>query len=132
MSNEVFLNREYKDWIISLKKKVRSAQLKAAIKVNVELLQLYWDLGADIVSQQSQRSWGDGFLTHLSRDLISEFPDMKGFSERNLKYIRQWYIFWQVNNSIAKQAVLQLDPAIRQQAVAQLMQIPWGHNLVII
>jgi hypothetical protein len=86
-------NPEYKEWILSLKQKVRSAQLKAAVKVNVELLQLYWDLGADIASRQTQSSWGDGFLTHQSRDLISEFPDMKGFSKRNLELIRQWFLF---------------------------------------
>jgi predicted nuclease of restriction endonuclease-like (RecB) superfamily len=125
-------NPEYKEWILSLKQKVRSAQLKAAVKVNVELLQLYWDLGADIAGRQTQSSWGDGFLTHLSRDLISEFPDMKGFSKRNLELIRQWFLFWQGDITIAKQPVSQLETKISQQLIGQIKQIPWGHNLVII
>ncbi len=129
MSSEILIDKEYKDWIISLKQKVRSAQLKAAVKINVELLQLYWDLGADIVSQQSQRSWGDGFLTHLSRDLISEFPDMKGFSRSNLERIRKWYLFWLKCDSISAQAVRKLENVMLEQ---RFLQIPWGHNIVII
>jgi predicted nuclease of restriction endonuclease-like (RecB) superfamily len=120
---------EYKNWLLSLKQKVRSSQLKAAVKVNVELLQLYWELGADIIRQQSEHSWGDGFLTQLSKDLSFEFPDMKGFSKRNLELIRQWYLFWLADTSIAKQAVSQSNDKIQDQL---FMQIPWGQNLIII
>jgi predicted nuclease of restriction endonuclease-like (RecB) superfamily len=88
------------------------------VAVNTELLQFYWQLGADIVSKQSQHAWGSGFLNQLSQDLSREFPDVKGFSLRNLKYVRQWHEFWQ-------------SGAIGQQAVAQLASIPWGHNLAI-
>jgi len=79
----------------------------------------YWDLGADIVARQSNTAWGQGFLTQLSADLMREFPEVTGFSERNLKYIRQWREFWQA-------------ASIGQQAVAQLTTIPWGHNLAIL
>ena len=120
VSADISIDKEYKEWLVSLKQKVRASQLKAAVQVNVELLQLYWDLGADIVRQQSQHSWGDGFLTQLSRDLSSEFPEMKGFSLSNLKYIKQWYLFYN------------RDTSISQQLVGQIKQIPWGHNIVII
>ncbi len=113
-------NSEYKDWIASLKEKFRSTQLKAAIKVNSALLMFYWELGQEIVERQKRSSWGDAFLNQLSQDLKVEFPDVKGFSERNLKYIRQWFYFYSDENPIG------------QQAVAQLTQIPWGHNLKII
>jgi predicted nuclease of restriction endonuclease-like (RecB) superfamily len=113
-------NADYKNWLTDLKQKVLHTQLKAAVKVNATLLQFYWELGEDIVLRQAQSSWGDGFLKQLSHDLMAEFPDMKGFSERNLKYIRQWFLFYADNN------------AIRQQLVAQLIQIPWGHHLKII
>jgi len=82
-------NTEYKSWLKDLKKKVLQTQIKAAIKVNSTLLQFYWELGEEIVQRQAQASWGDGFLKQLSQDLMAEFPDMKGFSERNLKYIKQ-------------------------------------------
>jgi predicted nuclease of restriction endonuclease-like (RecB) superfamily len=111
---------EYKQWIADLKTKVKHAQLKAAVTVNQQLLVFYWELGIDIVDKQKNTAWGGGFIRQLSRDLMAEFPDMKGFSERNLKYIRQWVMFWLT------------DTAIGLQAVAQLAQIPWGHNQVII
>jgi len=113
-------NNDYKHWLKDLKQKVLQSQLKAVVKVNSTLLEFYWELGEDIVLRQSQASWGDGFLKQLSQDLMAEFPDMKGFSERNLKYIRQWVVFYSS------------DKTIGQQPVAQLTQIPWGHNLKII
>jgi len=113
-------NVEYKNWISDLKTKVKQAQLKAVITVNQQLLMFYWELGTDIVERQKNTAWGEGFLKQLSRDLMVEFPDMKGFSLRNLKYIRQWVLFWSDEFSIGL------------QAVAQLTQIPWGHNQVII
>ena len=56
------------------------AQVKAAIKVNTELLRLYWRMGADICEKQKSATWGDGWLKELSRELMAEFPNMKGFS----------------------------------------------------
>jgi predicted nuclease of restriction endonuclease-like (RecB) superfamily len=110
---------EYRQWLADLKGRFRQVQLKAAVAVNSAVLAFYWDLGADIVARQSSVAWGQGFLTHLSADLMREFPEVKGFSERNLKYIRQWREFWQT-------------APIGQQLVAQLTAIPWGHNLAIL
>jgi predicted nuclease of restriction endonuclease-like (RecB) superfamily len=111
---------EYKTWVIHLKTRLRSMQLKAAVSVNVALLEFYWELGADIVDKQKNSTWGDGFLKQLSADLMAEFPEMKGFSKRNLEQIRRWHSFYAHDTSIAK------------QAVAQLSQIPWGHNIMIV
>ncbi|MFA7418187.1 MAG: PDDEXK nuclease domain-containing protein [Melioribacteraceae bacterium] len=150
MSIEITSNKEYKNWLAGLKTKVRTAQLKAAVRVNKELLTLYWELGADIISKQSETKWGDKFLQQLSKDLAEEFPEIKGFSERNLKYIRQWYSFYASTTNafgqqpvaqIAKQLVLQSPTVsnsqqtvdlISQQAVPLITQIPWGHNIAII
>jgi len=121
-------DREYKSWVKGLKQKIRSAQIKAALSVNTEMLNFYWELGADIVEKQKTAKWGDGFLSKLSDDLMDEFPGMKGFSLRNIKYIRQWVLFYSTRNSIGQQAVAQ----IVQQVVAQLSGIPWGHNITII
>lgn len=126
-------NAEYKDWLAGIKIRVRSAQIKAAVKVNSEMLLFYWDLGADIVVKQEKAKWGEGFLTQLSKDLMFEFSDMKGFSKRNLELIRQWFLFYSKQEVIAKQPVSQLqDKSIGQQPVAQITQIPWGHNIAII
>ena len=130
MISEISANKYYRTWLANLKNKVRKAQIKAAVKVNTELLSLYWELGADIVSKQSETKWGDRFLHQLSKDLSEEFPDLKGFSRRNLESIRQWYTFYCSEShspAIAKQPVSQLP-----DVVAQITQIPWGHNIAII
>ena len=130
LTNTIHNNPQYANWLSNLKDKVRNARIKAAISVNRELLLFYWELGADIVQKQAQSNWGDGFLNQLSKDLMTEFPDMKGFSPRNLKYIKQWHLFYTQSD---------LSAQIGQQAVAQLKQpdalitrIPWGHNITII
>ncbi|BCE02798.1 PDDEXK nuclease domain-containing protein [Marinicellulosiphila megalodicopiae] len=113
-------DKDYKSWLTQLKKTFVQTRLQASVRVNQELLQFYWQLGEQIVEKQQSSTWGDGFLNQLSQDLMHEFPDIKGFSVRNLKYIRQWCVFWSAS------------PLIGQQAVAQLCQIPWGHNIAII
>lgn len=113
---------EYKKLLLDLKEKVRLSQLKAAVKVNYELLDLYWNLGKEIVEKQKQYYWGDSFLKLLSSDLRKEFPDMKGFSAENLKHIRYWYIFYS-DYLIGLQAVTQLSDIERR-----IKSIPWGHN----
>lgn len=110
---------DYTQWLITLKSRFRQVQLKAAVAVNSELLQFYWELGADIVARQTHQSWGSGFLEKLSHDLMLEFQDTKGFSKRNLEQIRRWYSFWSTH------------PAIAKQAASQLIAIPWWHNVVI-
>ncbi len=72
---------EYKKWIVELKTKLRQVQLKAAVAVNQQLLIFYWELGIDIVEKQKHATWGEGFQKQLSRDLMAEFPAIKGFSE---------------------------------------------------
>jgi len=118
---------EYKKWIAELKTKFRQAQIKAAIKVNTTLLEFYWELGRDIVEKQKSSNWGSGFLKQLSMDLIAEFPDITGFSKRNLERIRQWYVFYSIAENFTAQVVSHLD----NQIPDILLQIPWGHNIVI-
>jgi len=94
MENKIDLNSEYKKWLADIKSRVRTAQIKAVVQVNTELLNLYWGLGADIIKKQLTSKWGDGLILQLSKDLMKEFPDMKGFSLSNLKYIKQWHLFY--------------------------------------
>ncbi len=126
--NEIFPKADYRQWITSIKTRVQTARIKAAVAVNRELLELYWFLGAQILEKQESAKWGDGFLKQMSKDLLAEFPDLKGFSHRNLKSIRQWHLFWTDDSAIGKQAVSQL-PANPSQLVSQ---IPWGHNILLI
>lgn len=136
------LSSEYVGWLAELKSKIRSTQLKAAVAVNSVLIQFYWELGKSISEKQTQ--WGTKFLSTLSKDLQSEFPDMKGFSVTNLKYCRQFYQFFK---SLPKDASLKSpqlggefnakNSSIRPQlgdklAPVTATSIPWGHIKVII
>lgn len=114
------ITSEYKNWIGELKQRIRQSQIKAAVKVNTELLQLYWQLGGEIVEKQQNAKWGDGFLKQLSADLMAEFPEMNGFSYRNIKYIRQWYSFYNEGFAICQQTVDFLEFENRKQPVSQL------------
>jgi len=141
---------EYKQWLIDLKKRIRQSQIKAAVKVNTELLRLYWDLGQDIVVRQMEAAWGSRFFEQLSEDLRKEFPDMKGFSVVNLTYCKRFYLFYTQDNSIRQQLADEIlqqvaeelqtvdnkDNIIRQQIVDEfenhpIFQIPWFHHVQI-
>ncbi len=77
-------NTEYNSWLTDLKQRVREAQMKAVVAVNSELVLLYWRIGRDILERQHKHGWGANVVNQLSDDLRKEFPDMKGFSPRNL------------------------------------------------
>ena len=110
---------EYKNWLVELKRKIRSSQIKAAIAVNSELIAFYWELGKMI--SEKQTAWGSKFLETLSKDLQDEFPEMKGFSVSNLKFCKLFFNYFsirsQVENEIAENVVVKL---------------PWGHIKLII
>ena len=130
---------EYQQWIISIKQRIQVSQIKAAITVNREMLELYWFIGEQIVLKQETANWGDGVLKQMSLDLLIDFPEIKGFSRRNLFYMRKWFLFWSGTKPFVQQAAA-LHTAIVQQVAAQLAtsgqklvsQIPWGHNLVLL
>lgn len=137
MNLTVFNNNQYKNWLADIKHKIKLAQVKAAVKVNTELINVYWELGKEIIEKQETANWGDALIDQLSKDLCSEFPDMKGFSKTNLFYIRRWYLFYKGGFEKLPQLVAQLgnnnqmltNTEILPQLVAQ---IPWGHNREII
>ena len=107
---------KYDAFLNELKVRIRNAQVKAALAVNQELVLLYWQIGRDILQQQQEKGWGSKVIPRLAKDLKREFPDMRGFSSRNLKYMRAF-------------AEADPDRTIVQQAAAQ---IPWFHNCTLI
>lgn len=106
----------YEALLQDLKGRIRAAQVKAALAVNQELILLYWQLGREILQRQALEGWGSKVINRLAQDLKQEFPDVKGFSPRNLKYMRAF-------------AEAYPDKAIVQQVAAQ---IPWTHNCVLL
>jgi len=117
MANNQFPAVEgYEQLLRDLKERIRSAQVRAALAVNRELVLLYWQIGRDILTRQQQQGWGAKVVTQLAKDLRQEFPTMKGFSRTNLLYMRAF-------------AEAYPDEQIVQQVVGQ---IPWGHNVRIL
>ena len=121
-------NSDFKQWLTSLKTRIRQSQIKAAIKVNEELLRLYWDLGRDIVVRQMDAEWGSGFFDRLSQELRAEFPEMKGFSWRNLYNMKQFYQFYTQDDTIRHQLGGELENKFLQQVVAKT-ESPILHQL---
>ena len=106
----------YADWLADLKTRIHSAQQRATLAVNRELVGLYWQIGRDILARQADQGWGAKVIDRLAHDLRTAFPEMKGFSRANLMYIRGFAEAWP-------------DAEIVQQTVGQL---PWGHNVVLL
>jgi len=106
----------YAELLRILKERIRSAQVRTTLTVNRELVLLYWQIGREILSIQKSKKWGAKVIDRISTDLRREFPGIKGFSSRNLKYMRAF-------------ANTYLDEQFVQQVVAQ---IPWGHNVRIL
>lgn len=112
-SNEL---SDYATWLNDLKTKIYQSRQKAVLAVNSELVHLYWQIGNEILQRQERQGWGAKVVEQLSADLKAEFPDIKGFSVRNLNYMKKFAECWQ-------------DFQIVQQLAAQL---PWFHNCVIL
>lgn len=107
------MDEPYANLLTSIKERIRTAQVRAALAVNRELVLLYWNIGREILVRQREEGWGAKVVERLASDLRSEFPKMQGLSPRNLKYMRAFAEAWPEDDFV-------------QQAVAQL---PWGHNV---
>lgn len=94
IAKSIHLDEEYYLWLAEVKSRYRSAQLKAAVKVNSEKLAFNWLLGAEIVQKKAEERWGTGVVEQLSKDLQNEFPNTDGFTSRNLWLMKQWYLFY--------------------------------------
>lgn len=106
----------YAEWVTALKARIGTAQQRAVLAVNTELVLLYWHIGREILERQAERSWGRKVVERLSHDLRAAFPDMRGFSRANLMYMRAFAAAWH-------------EEEVVQQAVGRL---PWGHNIVLL
>jgi len=108
---------DFLEWINILKNKIHSARNKLAFSINSQILELYWEIGRDITEKQQNSNWGSGFVEKIAEELKYEFPEIKGFSRRNVYAILQWYKFYSAKYQFVPHGVA---------------QIPWGHNRLIV
>jgi predicted nuclease of restriction endonuclease-like (RecB) superfamily len=112
-----------------IKSRIRFAQIKAAISVNRELIELYWDIGKLITARQKKEGLGKSVVERLSSDLRKEFPQISGFSSRNIWRMRSLYLTWTEEIRKLTQAVAVLNGENLPLPVAE---IPWGHNILLL
>jgi len=148
MSKEVLAELTYKQLLGSIRQQVRSAQAKAALSVNSSLIQLYWNMGKMIAENQSLFEGRNNYVEQLAKDLRAEFPEMKGFSKRNIFYFRKFYLFYagssvqqlaalKAENTevipVQQTAALSVETSV-QQAVGlswDILGVPWGHHMLV-
>jgi len=118
----------YQSTLNEIKSKIVVSQNRAVFSVNHEMIILYWEVGKIIAKKQQDEGWGSAVIPRLSRDLKNDFPEKKGFSERNIKRMLRFYKEYNTAR--------ENKDAIVPQAVAQLEQLifatPWGHNMMLI
>ena len=158
-SHDIHIDADYADWIADIKSRYRSAQVKAAVKVNAEKLLFNWLLGRDLVQKKAEERWGSGVVEQVSLDLKREFPNAEGFSTSNLWYMKKWYLFYTNGDAEEKlqRAVGELQSSANQgalklqQPVGEIQQlvsspdnemgmafpqpfalVPWGHHVEIV
>jgi predicted nuclease of restriction endonuclease-like (RecB) superfamily len=130
----------FPDLLKEIKARIQQSQARAVLAVNTEMVRLYWDIGRIIDGRQQQEGWGAAVIPRLARELQNELPEVKGFSERNIKRMLAFFRAYQNPAAIVPQAVAQL-PHVKKvpQAVAQspeardslLWSIPWGHHALL-
>ena len=123
-SHDIHIDADYAEWIADIKSRYRSAQVKAAVKVNAEKLLFNWQLGRDLVQKKAEERWGAGVVEQVSLDLKREFPDADGFSTSNLWFMKRWYSFYttNVNPKILQQFADNVQHS-NQQTVSKLYQV---------
>ncbi len=144
------LPNSYPILLKDIKERIQHAQVRAAFSANRELILLYWEIGRLIAKRQQKEGWGAGVIPQLARDLKNELPEVKGFSERNIGRMIQFYRVYPLIFSNLPQAVAKLSDSEKgqqtnsPQAVAQfpvpewanlqqlVAQLPWGHNILLI
>jgi len=143
MSSDAVLPDGYPAFLAGLKVRIRETRVRAAISVNQELILLYWEIGRDILQRQQEEGRGAKVIERLSADLRKEFPDVKGFSPRNLKYMRSfaeaWPDFVFVQEVLAQitwyHAITLLDkvkePAQREWYIRKTIENGWSRNILV-
>ena len=140
----------YVEWLSDVKTRFRQSQIKASIRVNTSMLEFYWSIGRDLVALRAEERWGAGVVKQFALDMRQAFPGITGFSDTNIKYIKQWYSFYYERIIKSQQPVGKLDNEKGQQVVGQMKtekgrqvadllempelfgKVPWGQHISII
>ena len=124
---------DYPTVLAELKRRITAAQTRAALSVNRELVALYWHVGGTIVQRQARAGWGEAVVERLAHDLRRAFPDLEGFSPRNIWRMRAFYLAWSGTPTKLTQAVSETGVRTSAKKLPQAVsETPWGHNVVLL
>ena len=148
MEKITIIDKEYVSWVKDLASRYRQSQIKAAVKVNREILNFYWNLGRDIVVLKAEARWGDKFLKTLSADLNTIMPEAGCFSKTNLKYMKYFYEMYEscleitpqlfdensdlISPQLGDKTLVRISPQLGDKLTEDLFSIPWGHHKCLI
>lgn len=137
MSEKSDLDLPYPALLSDIKQRIGQAQTRAMLSVNAELVRLYWEIGQTLDSQQKEAGWGAAVIPRLAKDIHNELPEIKGFSERNIKRMLAFYREYRHVVFVPQAVALLSESAFVPQAVAQItpdivLALPWGHHLLLI
>ena len=132
MSNSInILDHDYLQWVQELCKRYRQCQIKAAVKVNSELLKYNWQLGRDIVEMNVEQRWGESVIVQLSKDLKMAMPEAQGLSKTNIYYCRKFYQLYNPSNDFFHQLEGKTSEEENFHQLGGIFEIPWRHHCLI-
>jgi hypothetical protein len=131
------LPADYVQLLVEVKERIQTAQVRAAFAANSELIRLYWQIGQLLDSRQSEEGWGAAVIPRLARDLTNELPEVKGFSERNIRLMLQFYRAYPAllgpGGEFVQPPFAQLQGAVTGLFLQPLVaQLPWAHNMLML
>ena len=137
MEDMIQFDERYRHWISDVGNRFKNSQIKAAVRVNEEMLHFYWTLGQDMTALKENANWGNHFYQRISSDLVKILPEVKSFSPRNLLYMSQFYKMYpeaEITPQIdARFGTSEITPQVGAQFQMQsIFMIPWGHHKAIL
>ena len=134
----IIADADYVQWLSDVKKRFRESQARATVKVNSEMLEFYWSIGRDLVTLRAESRWGAGVVKQFALDMRETFPDSTGFSYTNVKYMKQWYSFYNERVIKSHQPGGQIEEDEKSHQLggqldmpAVFGRVPWRHHVEI-
>ena len=133
-SELLILDSDYLDWVKELSARYRKSQIKAAVKVNQEMLRFYWELGKDIVELNAENKYGSNFYTVISTDLKRLVPNASGLSPSNIRYAKRFFELYSSTYTNFQQLAEKSETnlSLSEKMLTDLFSVPWGHHMLLI
>lgn len=133
-SELLILDSDYLDWVKELSARYRKSQIKAAVKVNQEMLRFYWELGKDIVKLNAENKYGSNFYTVISTDLKRLVPNASGLSPSNIRYAKRFFELYSSTYTNFQQLAEKSETnlSLSEKMLTDLFSVPWGHHMLLI